>query len=196
MKSVKTNTNTIIIKNSRFITLIYPINTKEEVEKYLKNAKITYPDATHYCYAYILDQTRKESDDGEPTGTAGIPILQVLEKQELNHVLCIVIRYFGKIKLGASGLVRAYTKSAATCIKEHIITLTEGYSLSFSFSYELSKKVDYLLNSSTITEKIFHTKITYQAIITKETLEILKKTTGIQINKISTTYLLEKDNKN
>ena len=172
------------------------IKDQKEIEKYLENAKITYPDATHYCYAYILDQTRKESDDGEPAGTAGIPILQVLEKQELNHVLCIVIRYFGKIKLGAGGLVRAYTKSAATCIKDHIITLTEGYSISISFSYELLKKVDYLLSSSTISEKTFHTKITYQAIIAKEILEILKGTNGIQINEITTTYLPEKDNKN
>lgn len=194
MKSVKKNTNTITIKNSKFITYIYPVNTKKEIDNYLEQAKNTYPDATHHCYAYILDQTRKESDDGEPSGTAGIPILQVLEKQELNHVLCIVIRYFGKIKLGAGGLVRAYSKSASECLKEHTCILEEGYLCNITFSYETSKKIDYLLKDTMIKEKSFHDHITYQVYLSKELLEQLKLIPEITIEDITTTYLPVKDN--
>ena len=111
MLSVKNNTNTIIIKNSRFICLLYQVNNIEEINKYLDEAKKTYKDATHYCYAYIIDNISKCSDDGEPSNTAGLPMLQVLKHNNLNNVLCIVIRYFGKILLGAGGLVRAYSKS-------------------------------------------------------------------------------------
>jgi len=111
MRSVLFNEDLLVVKNSKFITLIYQVRTKEEVNFYLEEVRVKYPNATHYCYAYIIDLDKKESDDGEPSGTAGIPILQVLEKNELNQVLCIVVRYFGKIKLGAGGLVRAYTKA-------------------------------------------------------------------------------------
>ena len=94
MKSVIDNENTIIIKNSRFICLIYQIDDVSKVDNYLENAKKKYKDATHYCYAYIIGNNSKCSDDGEPSGTAGIPMLQVLKKNNLNNVLCIVIRYF------------------------------------------------------------------------------------------------------
>ena len=107
MNSVKNNEHTIIIKNSRFICYIYKVDNIDEINKTLSETRVKYYDATHCCYAYILDNIKKESDDGEPSGTAGIPMLQVLEKNNLNHVLCIVVRYFGKIKLGAGGLVRA-----------------------------------------------------------------------------------------
>ena len=119
--------NTIIIKNSRFICLIYQIDDVSKVDSYLDNAKKKYKDATHYCYAYIIGNNSKCSDDGEPSGTAGIPMLQVLKKNNLNNVLCIVIRYFGKILLGAGGLVRAYsevtTKAIDECIKTYKIAI-------------------------------------------------------------------------
>ena len=126
MQSVLNNEHTIIIKNSKFICNIYHVETINEINKILDETRKKYYDATHCCYAYILDNIKKESDDGEPSGTAGIPMLQVLEKNNLNHVLCIVIRYFGKIKLGAGGLVRAYTKSVTETIKNNIITLIPG----------------------------------------------------------------------
>ena len=136
MKSVKESSNTIIIKNSKFITYIYQVDNVDEVNNYLTLIKNKYPDATHHCYAYIIDSIRHESDDGEPSGTAGIPMLQVLEKNELNHVLCIVVRYFGKIKLGAGGLVRAYTKSVVDAIKNNILTLESGYLIDLEFYYQ------------------------------------------------------------
>ena len=93
----------LIIKNSKFITLLYKINNEDIVKKILNNVKEIYPDATHYCYAYIIDNQKKSSDDGEPSKTAGLPILKVLENNQLNHILAIVVRYFGGIKLGANG---------------------------------------------------------------------------------------------
>jgi len=113
----------LIINNSRFICLLYRIDDPKEINSYLTKAKELYKDATHYCYAYILDELKKASDDGEPSSTAGTPMLQVLEKTNLNHTLAIVIRYFGGIKLGAGGLVRAYTKSVTETLKNNIITL-------------------------------------------------------------------------
>ena len=174
MKSVKENESILIIKNSKFITQIYKIDTEEKVKEYIELAKEKYPNATHYCYGYILDNIRKESDDGEPSGTAGIPILQVLEKNELNHVLCIVIRYFGKIKLGAGGLLRAYTKSVTTCLENNIIELEKGFIVKLTFSYSITKKVDYILKDNIITNKKFDNDIEYTAIIKEKTLEDLQ----------------------
>lgn len=109
--------NEIIIKNSKFITLTYHINEIENVKIILDNIKKEYKKATHYCYAYKVNNLEKAYDDGEPKGTAGLPILNVLNKNGLNNVLCIVIRYFGGTKLGHGGLIRAYTKSASESVK-------------------------------------------------------------------------------
>lgn len=174
MKSVISNEYTTIIKNSKFICLIYPIESISDVETYLEGAKRIYPNATHYCYAYILNTIRRESDDGEPSGTAGIPMIQVLEKNNLNQVLCIVIRYFGKIKLGANGLIRAYTKCVTACLENHIITLSKGLLIELTFPYSAVKNVDYLLQSSKILKKEFNNLITYRVLITEEILNKLK----------------------
>ena len=161
MKSVIDNENTIIIKNSRFICLIYQIDDVSKVDSYLDNAKKKYKDATHYCYAYIIGNNSKCSDDGEPSGTAGIPMLQVLKKNNLNNVLCIVIRYFGKILLGAGGLVRAYTNSVVECLKDSIITLKKGYNITINFNYDNLKKIDYILKNIKNIDKIYNNNITY-----------------------------------
>ena len=185
MKSVKENETTIIIKNSKFISLIYRINNEEDVNDLLIEAKKRYPNATHYCYAYIIDNIKKESDDGEPGGTAGIPILQVLEKNELNYVLCIVVRYFGKIKLGAGGLVRAYTKSTTQCLQDHIITLEQGYKMTITFPYSLLKKINYILQNEKVIKEKYDEIITYEIEIKKskkEEIESLKN--DIKINEI------------
>ena len=105
MKTIKNNlSNEIIIKNSRFICLLIKINNID-ISDILNNIKLSYPKATHYCYGFIYNNYKKSSDDGEPTGTAGNSILFVLEKNNLNNILCVVIRYFGGIKLGAGGLI-------------------------------------------------------------------------------------------
>ena len=154
--------NEIIIKNSRFICIIHKIYDVNNINDYLNNIKSEYKDATHYCYAYIIDDKKKFSDDGEPSGTAGNPMLQVLDKNNLNYVLCVVIRYFGGIKLGAGGLVRAYTKSIAQCLEfANIKKLTYGYNIDITFNYECVNNVNYLLKDSNILNKNFSDKITY-----------------------------------
>ena len=119
MKSIKEEiTNEIIINKSRFITVLTNINDIDKVKEKLENIKKTYKDATHYCFAYIINNHEKCSDDGEPSGTAGMPILNVLKQNNLTNILCVVIRYFGGIKLGAGGLIRAYSTSASEALNK------------------------------------------------------------------------------
>ena len=170
------NENIEIIKNSKFISLIYNINTRDDIEKYLKQVKEQYPKATHYCYAYIIDDDKKSSDDKEPSGTAGYPILHVLEENNLNHILCIVIRYFGGIKLGAGGLVRAYTKAASNNVKSSKLKeLKIGNLIEINFPYEISKDIDYLLKDNVILEKEYNDKIKYKTVVNNKTLNTLKE---------------------
>ncbi len=102
-----------IERRSRFIGHIFATDTEEEALARLKQMRETYWDATHNVYAYIIrDGATRFSDDGEPGGTAGMPVLQVLQREEIFNVTCVVTRYFGGILLGAGGLVRAYAHSA------------------------------------------------------------------------------------
>ena len=163
----------LIVKNSKFITILYKINDNK-IDDILLNIKKEYPDATHYCYAYIVDDIKKSSDDGEPSGTAGIPILKVLENNNLTNVLCIVIRYFGGIKLGANGLVRAYTKSCANAIKvADLKELVDGINITVTFPYTRLKEIDYLLKDLVINSKSFDNLITYNLNIEKDFLNTI-----------------------
>ncbi len=109
--------NIILIKKSKFLTFLYEIDNLEEIKEILNNLKIEHKKATHICYAYKIGVNAKYFDDGEPAGTAGKPIFNVIEKKNLNNVLIIVIRYFGGIKLGAGGLFRAYSNCASEILK-------------------------------------------------------------------------------
>lgn len=176
MHTIKNNTNNeIIIKNSRFICYLYKIKDISDVNTILKSIKEEQKDATHYCYAYILDNIKKSSDDGEPSGTAGIPILKVLENNDLSNILAIVIRYFGGIKLGANGLIRAYTKSITNTLSEdNIVKLTKGYNLDIEFNYNQIKEIDYLLKDITINNKIFDNTVKYNIDIPTSFLDTIK----------------------
>ena len=107
----------IDIMKSKFISILCPISSQEDVETLLKEVKKEYPKARHYIYAYILDQKQKSNDDGEPSGTAGKPTLELLNNQNLTNCLLITVRYFGGIKLGASRLLRTYLDSAIGAVK-------------------------------------------------------------------------------
>jgi len=110
-----------IEKKSRFIGLVFHTETIDEVNINLEKARNLYPGANHYTYAYILsDFEQKASDDGEPSRTAGYPILEVIKNQGLNDVLVVVIRYFGGILLGAGGLIRAYSHTAALALENSV----------------------------------------------------------------------------
>lgn len=100
-------------KRSRFISHIWPVETEAQAQQYIKDMKARYYDAHHNCWCYRIGSTvMRYSDDGEPQGTAGQPILKVLEREEVTNVCCVVTRYFGGILLGAGGLTRAYSKGA------------------------------------------------------------------------------------
>lgn len=174
MKTIKENiSNELVIKNSKFITLLYKLNTNN-IDNIMSEVKELYPKATHYCYAYIYNNFKKSSDDGEPTGTAGAPIMNVLEKEQLNNILVVVVRYFGGIKLGAGGLIRAYTKAVTEALKQALYQeLISGYKVQIDFDYSQEKQLNYLLNDSIIIEKKYDEKITYLALIDKQALDKL-----------------------
>lgn len=163
VKTVCDNINEIIINKSRFICLTYNVSSVNEVNKKLEEAKTKFKDATHYCYAYIIGSNIKMSDDGEPSGTAGVPILNVLQKENLQNVLCIVVRYFGGIKLGAGGLVRTYSKAC----KEGLVIkkLEKGYLVELRFEYSAIKDIEYLTNESKVINKNFDISPIYTVMI-------------------------------
>lgn len=117
------------IKKSEFITTVAAVKDADDADEFVRRIKSEYPDATHNCYAYIADEAGMQarfSDDGEPSGTAGQPMLEVLRKRGLRKVAAVVTRYFGGIKLGAGGLVGAYTASVAQTLDNmRLITMTE-----------------------------------------------------------------------
>lgn len=176
MYTIENNCNyELTIKNSKFITLLYKIDNINDVDKYLNKVKEEYYDATHYCYAYIIGNNKKSSDDGEPSGTAGIPILKVLEANNLTNIIVIIVRYFGGIKLGANGLIRAYTKCTANAIKEvNLLALTDGINIDITFEYNRLKEIDYLLKDIIINNKTFDNEITYNINIENTFLDIIK----------------------
>lgn len=107
----------IIIKKSEFITELYRVFSLDEINTIIKDAHKRHPKATHICNAYRVNRLEKSNDDGEPSGTAGLPMLEVLRKQSIIDVLALVIRYYGGIQLGAGGLTRAYSNSVVQAIE-------------------------------------------------------------------------------
>lgn len=163
---------------------MFSVDNLDEINYYLDLIKNKYKDATHHCYAYILDNTKRFNDDNEPSGTAGMPILDCLEKNNLNHVLCIITRYFGGIKLGAGGLVRAYSNSTSSAIKNTtIIELINGFQVSIKFNYNRIDEIDKILENYEIIEKKFDNEVSYIANIDKSTKEKLENITELKIKK-------------
>lgn len=171
------------IKYSRFISLIFRVYSREEVNYYLDKVKNEYPSATHYCYGYVIDNDIKSSDDGEPAKTAGNPILNQITSNNLNYVLIVVIRYFGGVKFGTGLLTRTYAKLARDVIREdNIITLVKGYDIDITFNYDNIKNIDYILNTSKILNKDFNENVRYNAYVKEDVLSQLSNY-DVEINK-------------
>ena len=129
----------IVIEKSRFICTLKKVHSEAEAQEFIKTIKKEFWDATHNCSAYIVDEmAQRSSDDGKPSGTAGLPMLEVLRKNKLTNTAAVVTRYFGGIKLGAGGLVRAYTNSVAEAVKATGIAQKVLVS-KFSFIYDLNE---------------------------------------------------------
>lgn len=178
--------NEIIINKSRFIGITYSIESETDVEACLRDVKEKYPEATHYCYGYIADLdglVQRFSDDGEPGGTAGMPIIQVVLKKELKKVLLVVVRYFGGIKLGAGGLVRAYTRAAVGVInKAGIIKMTYSSKGVFDIDYHHLGSVEYFLRQDrrvTIQDVDYGESVKITVLTSLPWDELVSKVTGI-----------------
>ena len=145
------SSNTIIIEKSKFIAYLHPCFSDEEYKNLIKEIKKKHYDANHVCSGFINDNIKRSSDDGEPSGTAGVPILSTLEKSNINHTAAFVVRYFGGIKLGAGGLIRAYTQVVSDAIKiSHFVNDIEYNKYELILSYEIANKVKYLLEKETL----------------------------------------------
>lgn len=145
----------IVIQKSRFIGHVKRVETEEEAISFVQKIKKEHKDATHNCSAYMIgehDLIQKASDDGEPSGTAGVPILEVLKKKGLKDTAVVVTRYFGGIKLGAGGLIRAYSGSAAQSIDEIGVVKRQLMQLAeIHIDYTLLGKVENELRQSAYT---------------------------------------------
>ena len=170
---VNNNEKINIINKSRFIGIVKKVMTKAEALDYLNEIKNKYSDATHICYAYNILNTQKYSDDGEPEGTAGLPILDILKKNNLDYTIAIVIRYFGGIKLGSNGLVRAYSGIISELVKDNTKDIEEAYLIHIEEDYNNSDLLNYLLKDAEIIKKEYQEKIKIDVIIKKKTLDNL-----------------------
>ncbi|MBF7050476.1 YigZ family protein [Streptococcus anginosus] len=145
------------IKKSRFICHIKRVTTEDEAREFINTIKKEHYKATHNCSAFILgerSEMKRSSDDGEPSGTAGVPMLGVLENHQLTNVCAVVTRYFGGIKLGAGGLIRAYAGSVALAIKEiGSVHIKEQLGLRLTLSYSQYQELPNFLKAKQLQEQ-------------------------------------------
>ena len=192
MKSIKTKVvEELIINKSTFINFLIPVQDIEEVNIELQNLKEKYSDANHHCFAYILgtnQEIQKYSDDGEPSKTAGLPMIEVLKKHDLTNVLNVSVRYFGGIKLGAGGLVRAYTKGCATSVSKATFTsLQLFHDFLVSVPFDMIGHVEkYIRDNYNLIETFYTDKVLYLVNISDTRTKVFtdtiqEKTNGIAL---------------
>ena len=162
-----------VISKSRFIAYIKPVSTENEAKAFIDAIKTKHKDATHNCSAYTVGpemNIQKANDDGEPSGTAGIPMLEILKKLEIHNVCVVVTRYFGGIKLGAGGLIRAYSGAVREVIYDiGRVELREAIPVTVTLDYDQTGKFEYELASTTflLREQFYTDKVSYQIDVVK-----------------------------
>ncbi len=196
MKSIKELIqHEIIIKKSTFICTLIPCDEENKIQEIIQFYRDKYNDANHNCLAYIVDKVERADDDGEPSKTAGMPMLNVLQKQELTNVIAIVTRYFGGIKLGAGGLTRAYTQSVAEALKVATIVTKEPIDVyDITIGYSFTKKFEHLARSSNIqiTNTMYLDDVCYTCYIKdSHFFDVIQDLTANQYTKkhVGTTYV-------
>lgn len=192
IKTISNEINDVlIVEKSKFIAYLFPCDSKKQVDEILTKMHLKYEDATHVCYAYIINDENvvlyKANDDGEPSQTAGAPILNVLRKNNLMNVLCIVVRYFGGIKLGAGGLTRTYSNCAALVVNQaNVVTLIDAYKDEFIFQYDKIKDIDKIfdLNNIEIIDKNYDENVHYITLTFEENkaVQIHNKTKYLNVH--------------
>lgn len=163
-------------KRSVFLAFARPIRTEEDAVSYLREIRKRYPDARHHVYAYVLREGNKTrySDDGEPSGTGGLPVLELLRKSGITDAVAIVVRYFGGVLLGTGGLVRAYTAAAKAAIEEATPCIYRSAdALRLQVSYADHRKIESLLSHYVVSD------ITYGNDVKLTVLVEAEKTTGL-----------------
>ena len=168
-------------KKSRFIAHIAPAQTEEEAQAFVEKIKKQYWDARHNCWAYSIGEKQPAlrcSDDGEPSGTAGKPMLEVLTGQEIHNVVAVVTRYFGGTLLGTGGFIRAYTKSTQEGIQNSVvIEKCLGQKISLTCDYTTSGKIQYLTATDHIPvlDTVYTDNVTFEMIIPIEDVGMMEK---------------------
>jgi uncharacterized YigZ family protein len=166
-------------KGSKFLSFAIPVSSADEVKEIVKNYRKEYYDSRHVCYAYMLGADRKEfraNDDGEPSGTAGRPILGQINSRELTNILVIVVRYFGGILLGTSGLVVAYKEATTDALDQaEVIEKTVDESISIIFDYVLMNEVMRIIKDTNaqISSQNFENQCEMQLSIRKQDAVLL-----------------------
>jgi len=146
------NETTLIRDRSSFIGILIHINDTSLVKQYLLDIKKQYPKAKHYCYAYIIGSSKKCSDDGEPAKTAGRPLLELLEKKNMNECLLVVVRYFGGVLLGASRLMSTYLETGVQVVDSaDIVEIIDRYIYKMTLSYKEYDELQRIIKKTTFS---------------------------------------------
>lgn len=199
----KNGTHELEIKKSRFIATAFRIQNETDALNFIDQIKLNHRKANHHCFAYMIgndNYIQRASDDGEPSGTAGVPILEVLQKKNVHNVLVVITRYFGGIKLGAGGLIRAYSNSTSQVLDEiGLVERIEQTTLVLTIDYSQYDPVTHWLNTHDliVQNTQYAEKITITVPVTTKRIEQFKQnitnllnghvtfqTTGKQFNEV------------
>ena len=165
-------------KRSRFLGHVRMVETEDEARAFIAEMKKKYYDARHNCWCYIIkDGPERYSDDGEPQGTAGIPMLEVFRRQGISNVVCVVTRYFGGVLLGAGGLLRAYTKSAGDAMEAagtSVVRMWTEADIPCSYSSAERMKNELIAAGGQVGEMEYGAAVTIKALIPEELFETVK----------------------
>lgn len=171
----------VIEKKSRFIASVIPIESEEDALRHIESIRKEYWNATHNCYAYVVgrnQELQRFSDDGEPSGTAGKPILDVLLGEDIHNALIVVTRYFGGTLLGTGGLVRAYSKSAKAALEESvIINKVLGKKILLNMDYNTVGKIQYIMaqNNVSVVDTVYKEDVDMYIILPLEDILRISK---------------------
>ena len=162
-------------KRSRFLGHVMPVDSEEEAREFISGMKKKYYDARHNCWCYIIkDGSERYSDDGEPQGTAGIPMLEVFRREGINNFVCVVTRYFGGVLLGAGGLLRAYTKSAKDALDAAGISAVRRWveaKIPCSYSAAERFRQEVTAQGGIVNDTEYAADVTIKALIPEENFE-------------------------
>lgn len=152
-----------VINKSEFITYLERVESEDDAKAFIEEIKKMHPKATHHCQAFIIDENiQRSNDDGEPSGTAGIPMLEILRKKDMELIAAVVVRYYGGVQLGAGGLIRAYSRGVNDALDvADIYQVLNMMKFSVTVDYQYADSLEHLLSDLTILSKDYEMKVTF-----------------------------------